>query len=476
MLKRLRTRIILTYTVIVLLGFGGLALVVGRQIRSSSEADFNSYVEGQVELIAQSLASPMEHFLEGETSSETLQSLIQSYVDDSGGRILILNHDGEVWIDSAGLVPSGTVVDGSVIQAARENRIITEPRIDESGQRVIYGAAPLHEEGRVFAIVLLAQPTNEVDQNIAQRWSALLGLTGGLTLLTVIVSALVAASLTRPLNQLRQAAHRIGEGEFSATVQNPGTDEIGELARAFNSMSEKVEAMLDQQRSFASNAAHELRTPLTTMLLRTESLVENGCEGEQTNQYLIEIDSEARRLSGLVDDLLLLSRLDAGQLKRGEERVDIGRLARSLLRSYQPQLERKSLTCNLQVAEDLPPVTGQMSHLHLVFRNLLDNAIKYTPAGGSITWSISCEGDTLVSRVEDTGRGISSEQRDHLFERFYRADASRSRSVPGTGLGLSLTASVVELYGGQIVVHSPGLNRGTEVVIRWPCQAQAEGQ
>jgi signal transduction histidine kinase len=289
-----------------------------------------------------------------------------------------------------------------------------------------------------------------------------------LTLLTVIVSALVAASLTRPLNELRQAAHRIGEGEFSATVDDPGSDEIGDLARAFNSMSGKVEAMLEQQRSFASNAAHELRTPLTTMLLRTESLLTGGGQGEQARQYLEEIDTEARRLAGLVDDLLILSRLDAGQLTRGEERVDIGRLARSLLRSYQSQLERKSLTCRLDVADYLPPVTGQMSHLHLVFRNLLDNAIKYTPPGGRITWTVSREGDSLVSRLADTGRGISPEQQQHLFERFYRADTARSRSVPGTGLGLSLTASIVDLYGGQIAVRSPGLDQGTEVTIVWP--------
>ena len=477
MLKRLRTRIILTYTVIVLLGFGGFALVVGRQIQTSSEADFNNYVEGQVELIAQSLASPAAHVLEGEASPESLQSLIQSYVEDRGeGRILILNPAGEVWIDSAGLLPPGVVVEGPEIHAAQENRLITDTRVDQNGQRVTYGAAPLYEDDRVFAIVLLAQPTAEVDRNITQRWTALLGLTGGLTMLTIIVSALVAASLTRPLNQLRQATLRIGEGEFSTTIQGPGNDEVGELARAFNAMTGKVEAMIEQQRSFASNAAHELRTPLTTMLLRTESLVANGCEGEETRQYLIEIDAEARRLSGLVDDLLILSRLDAGQLKRGEEQIDVGRLARSLLRSYQPQLERKALTCTLEIAEDIPPVTGQMSHLHLVFRNLLDNAIKYTPAGGSITWTLGFDGGSLVSRMEDTGRGISPEEQRHLFERFYRADTSHSRSLPGTGLGLSLAESIVALYGGKITIDSPGIDQGTVVQIRWPCQLPANAQ
>jgi two-component system sensor histidine kinase BaeS len=127
------------------------------------------------------------------------------------------------------------------------------------------------------------------------------------------------------------------------------------------------------------------------------------------------------------------------------------------------------ITLTLESAVDRPvTVNGSLNHLTVLFRNLLENAIKYTPSGGQITWRIFVEGENVMFAVQDTGQGIAPEQLPHVFERFYRADKSHSRSIPGTGLGLTLAKSIVEAYGGRIEITSPGIGLGTTVTISWP--------
>ncbi len=233
-------------------------------------------------------------------------------------------------------------------------------------------------------------------------------------------------------------------------------------------MSAQVEAMIEAQRAFASNASHELRTPLTTIRLRSEALREGELDDETASRYIAEIDDEVQRLGNLVQDLMLLSRLDAGRQETGDEQVDAVRLARQLLREITPPAENRHITLVLDAPDTLPVVTAGYTHLTIVFRNLLSNALKYTPDGGQITWQMALAGQTIRHTIHDTGQGIAAEDLPHLFDRFYRADKSRSRAAPGVGLGLSLVKLIVELYGGEVEITSAGLGQGTAVTVCWP--------
>jgi signal transduction histidine kinase len=292
----------------------------------------------------------------------------------------------------------------------------------------------------------------------------------GIATVALLASFWLSISLIRPLEKLRESAIRLSHGELSHRVEYDGKDEIGEVASAFNQMAAQVQAMIEEQRAFASNTSHELRTPLTTMRLRTEALRDDATlDGPTRQQYVQELDSELIRLSELVDDLVLLSRFDAKRAELGEAQLDLARFAQSLHRTMQEQAKTRSITLTLDVTLEQPvSIQASLNHATILFRNLLDNAIKYTPSGGSVNWRISTENGQAIFEIQDTGQGIATEHLPHVFERFYRADKARSRSIPGTGLGLALAESIIEAYHAQIEITSPGVGQGTTVIVRWP--------
>ncbi|MBZ0297910.1 MAG: cell wall metabolism sensor histidine kinase WalK, partial [Anaerolineae bacterium] len=307
---------------------------------------------------------------------------------------------------------------------------------------------------------------------VLQRWLALGLVFIILTSLALSAALWLSRSIIQPLYKLRDSAVRLSKGDFTHRVAYSGTDEVGEVALAFNEMAQEVESMIEEQRAFASNTSHELRTPLTTIRLRTEALrTDKTLDGATTQRYIQEIDNEVARLSDLVQDLTLLSRFDAGRSELGQDEIDFVRLAHSLQQQFVPQTNDHHIHITLQLPAQPMLVKASLNHLLVVFRNLLDNAIKYTPNGGEITWEIKEAGDTILNVIHDTGQGIALEHLPHLFERFYRADKARTRNMPGTGLGLALVKSIVDAYGGQIRIESDGIGQGTTVYVSWPREA-----
>ncbi len=459
----LRSRIILTYGLIILIGIGGLALFAGRQIEIAARNDFEQTIVSQANLVARGLSSLIEHYLEGEDSLQSVQNLVDLYAGQTGAVITIAQPDGKVWLTST---------DGTGQSAKLSN---AEVSVVGSGQtflqtdsEAVYATVPVQHDGKTLALVQISSPVQSIQREIQKRWLTLVAGGTGLGILTVIVSIALATSLTRPLMDLRNAAIKLSEGDLSSRVAEGRGDEIGMVAESFNHMAGQVQSMLDEQRAFASNAAHELRTPLTTIRLRTEVLTEDSVDPETQRTYLLEIDSEVKRLANLVNDLMLLSRVETGRLSPGDEQVDMVRLARSLYADLQGQLQEKNLSLQILSQDDSVVVRGSLNHLHIVFQNLLDNAIKYSLPDGHITWTISSGSGFVESRIADTGIGLTSEEKARIFERFYRADESHNRDLPGNGLGLALVRKVVELYGGTIEVESEGHGAGAEFVVLWP--------
>ncbi len=172
----------------------------------------------------------------------------------------------------------------------------------------------------------------------------------------------------------------------------------------------------------------------------------------------------------MVQGFTLLARLDVDRMELGCDQVDIVRFASALRNQMLPQAEAKGITLSLTAPDQAIHIHVNLAHLTLVFRNLLDNALKYTSNGGSVRWSLVCEDQMMIHTLTDTGIGIAPEHLPHLFERFYRADRARLRDVPGSGLGLSIVGAIVQAYGGDIQIESPGVNQGTTVTVRWRVQ------
>ena len=304
------------------------------------------------------------------------------------------------------------------------------------------------------------------------------GMVGGSIVVGLLFVGLLGGGLARvvirPLTQLRTSAQAMGKGRLDVRAETDGPAEVRLLAQDFNVMATAVEQMVAQQKAFASNAAHELRTPLTAIRLRTETLLEDEPDEALQQRYLLEIQNEVVRLGRLVDDLRLLSRADAQRLQTGVEQVDLAFLLNRLIQEFRPLLDEKSIDLTVDIEDGRYTMRGSTNQLRIVLRNVLENGVKYTPAGEQISVSLkSYLGGTEIE-VRDTGIGIAAEDLPRLFERFYRADKAHSRKIAGSGLGLSLAKSIMALYGGDIVVQSAGLGRGTAVSIRFPQQDEIQ--
>jgi signal transduction histidine kinase len=452
------------------LGFSGLALLAGQQISSAARRDYELRLTNEVILVARGLAEASRN-QQDPTEAELTAILNELKPRPSSQLTLILVRSEREERSRQGRPPEqGWPLPDELkgypeFVAASQGAVALTQRGE-----MLFTAAPVVNSPFLIGYVQLSEPASQLQQAVRERWEILgLGVVG-IAAVALLASIVLSTSLIRPLEKLRDSAIRLARGELSHRIAYHGKDEFGDVAHAFNQMAEQVQAMIEEQRAFASNTSHELRTPLTTMRLRTEALRhDTSLENSMRQEYIRELDEELIRLSELVDDLVLLSRFDAKRAELGEAQLDIARFAHSLHRTMLEQAHSRSITLSLEVALDQPlSIQASLNHVTILFRNLLDNAIKYTPVGGHITWRITAEGDDAVFVIHDTGQGIAPEYLSHVFERFFRADKSRSRSIPGTGLGLALAKSIVDAYEGQIEVTSPGLGQGTTVTVRWP--------
>jgi len=275
----------------------------------------------------------------------------------------------------------------------------------------------------------------------------------------------LSRTLTRPIRELTQATHAVSEGELSQQVPVRSKDELGELAQAFNKMSAELSRSVNARKQMTADIAHELRTPLSLILGHAEAVHDGVLQPTHENFEIIR--DEATRLEHLVNDLRTLSLADAGELSIQLQTVEPQRLINEVSSLYQYQAQRKNITFDLDVASQLPNIEVDPGRMTQVLTNILDNALRHTPEGGHIIFAAQEVEDMIELSVQDTGPGVSTEDIDRIFERFYRADASRQREDGGSGLGLAIAKSIVQAHGGQLSAESEA-GSGLKVKIQLP--------
>ena len=443
------------YIGLILLGFGGLTLWAGWQMAGDVYADFGTNLQVHTVQLASQLVEPLE---DGHRTE--YKALIDASVQTLGGQGVLFDNDGNAIY---------------ITEGANTRRI--EPGtylyIDNpSGEPTVYAANQIFYEGQSLGVVQIALPQTEPQATVRER---ALGLAAAFVIVGAVglgLSLWLITTMTRPLVALRDGALQMAEGDLTQRIRLVGEDEIGAVGTAFNKMAERVEAMVTEQRAFASNASHELRTPLTTVRLRTEALQMSLDDPELTATYVDEIDSEVKRMSNLVDDLMLLSRLDAKRLVAGSETIDAVRLLQVLQKQFERRASEKGIELLVSAEIATALIQANMNHLRVVYSNVIGNAIKYTQPEGTVKVALTQHADQLQLQVIDNGPGISSDDLPNIGKRFYRTDKARSReATPGTGLGLALAQSILDLYKGDFTITSDGLGKGTTVTVTWPLSA-----
>lgn len=271
----------------------------------------------------------------------------------------------------------------------------------------------------------------------------------------VLITLALSQRIVRPLELLTAAARQMERGDLTGRVSIRSGDEIGQLASAFNAMADGLARLEQLRRKMVGDVAHELRTPLTNI----RGYLEAAQDGLVTPDTALvnSLYEEVMLLNRLVDDLQELALAEAGQLPLERRPVDVGQIARIAIEAIRPQAKARSLELSLDLPSNLPPVVADPHRIGQVLRNLLNNALEFTPPGGQVTLTARLDVTWVCLEVGDSGPGIAPEQLPFVFERFYRTDPSRARATGGAGLGLAIVKQLVEAQGGRVWVKStPG--------------------
>ncbi len=263
----------------------------------------------------------------------------------------------------------------------------------------------------------------------------------------------LTASLIKPLHDMSEATKAYAEGDFGPRVKVKGDDELAELVRAFNKMASDLSLLESSRRSFVANVSHELKTPMTTIGGFIDGILDGTIPESRQKHYLSIVSDETKRLSRLVTAMLNMSKIEAGELKLNPKTFDISAEIFNVLLSFERIIDRKHI--EISGLDKLQPVTvtADEDMIHQVIYNLVDNAVKFTENGTISVFVTTDDSNTLI-KVVNTGAGISSEEREKIFERFYKVDKSRSYDVKGAGLGLYICKTIVEMHGGSIGCNS----------------------
>jgi signal transduction histidine kinase len=387
-------------------------------------------------------------------------SVSRSLVSDAPGTdipALFVDADGKVIRQAGGtgsFVDQQLDIDLFAVGIGFQNRI--EGTLESDGSALNYIAARLDDETAAefsaeFLVFLL--PEDERQSVLGDLTPSLLLAAGLAVIVAGIVGLLFSRSIYRPLLATAAAARSVARGRFDHKVSVEGTREARELAESFNHMTDEVNRQHRALREFLANVSHDLQTPLTSINGFSQALLDGTIDNAESRQNASRIiEEESRRLLRLVEGLLDLSRMEAGQLEIVLTHVEVDELLRHLHDLF--SLRAEELDVRLEVvSSNVPEVSGDIDRLEQVLANLVDNALRHTPPGGNVVLSARQESPATVSiAVADTGLGIPEDAIPHLFDRFYRSD--RPGAEGGTGLGLAIARELTRAQGGEVQVES----------------------
>lgn len=362
---------------------------------------------------------------------------------------------------------------------ARVEMLVSQEQLDAASEYLLGEAVPLVDSARA-ALPGLARAIDErtsATVPLAQRSAMAAGTASRVALLVALALAVVLALaaarvLTQPLDDLRLAMARVADGAFRTPADLPydRQDEIGDLSRSFRTMTLRLAELDRLKAEFVGAASHELKTPISVIAGYAELLDEeaNGALGSRPRELIHALAEQTVALQRRVDQLLELSRIESGRLRLGLEEINLRHFFNEVHRAFEPAAIAQHIDLQFSVHDSTPPflIADPDVMRSDVLGNLIGNALRFTPPGGTIRVSVRADGDRLGLEVADTGRGIPHDQLDHIFDRYYQGRGARG----GSGLGLAIARAGVEAHGGRIDVHSRE-GRGTRFRVTLPVRA-----
>jgi two-component system OmpR family sensor kinase/two-component system sensor histidine kinase BaeS len=451
--------------VIVLIGGGIDTYLVSRSTRTQ----FSQYIDQNGKVFAQQLAPTLAQYYSRQGNWQGVESLLNnpwggSMMGDGMG--MMDNGNWGMWQDedSMGMGNASnlwSMMGIRLLLADAQGMIIADNTAQDVGKTVAstdlaVGVPILVGNQQVGTLLPLNAGSNMpgaagdfVSSVNHSTW-----LAGGIAaIVALLLGSILFFQIVSPIQKLTTAAQKIASGDLKQRITTQSQDEIGTLATTFNQMADSLAKHEELRRNMIADVAHELRTPLTVIQGNLEAMLDGVLP--TSPQEIATLRDEAALLTRLVADLRLLSLAESGQLKLERVRTNIAELTTHAVEPFHLQAQSSQVELKLELASNLPQVEVDTDRITQVIRNLLSNALRHTPEGGQVT--ISCERDTphqVVITVSDTGEGISPADLPFVFDRFYRADKSRSRISGGSGIGLTIVKQLVEAHGGTVWVEN----------------------
>ncbi|GAB4479289.1 MAG: ATP-binding protein [Anaerolineales bacterium] len=451
-MRSITTKLILSFLLVGISGSLMVSLIIWQRTRSA----FDQFMITREQ---ESLLNLLMLYYQRRGSWEGIESALQELPDDSpppfNNPLFFAQKRSFTLVDAQGIVlySSNPQQIGKRLTRLELRRAIV---LELNGEQVGWVIIPQQRQP--------PQPGSIEERFLRTVRSATVVSSIGATILALFLGSLLAYGLTRTIHELKTAALDIAKGKYGRQVNVRSKDELGELAQAFNQMSSQLESAIQARRQMTADIAHDLRSPLTVIQGYTEALSDGKLEGgEEIYQILHQ---ETQHLSRLVDDLRLLSLADAGELPLALQPINPKVLLERAQARFQIQCEKKQVSLIVEAKEPLAHIRVDSERMAQILDNLIQNALRYTSPGGTIWLRAAQDAQQVFLQVSDNGAGIAEQDLPHIFDRFYRADKSRSQNGE-SGLGLAIVKSLVEAQSGSITVESV-LSKGTTFTLAFP--------
>jgi signal transduction histidine kinase len=410
-------------------------------------------------------------------------------------RFLVFDNQGTVLVDSLELDEGRNLGGETYVREALQGIQQSNTQLF-SNEEWLFVTVPFWMEEQVVGAIHIGQPLRDVSAVLFDLRTRLLLVLIIALPLSVIIALVLARNIANPLRKLTIAAGRLGQGDYEYPLGTSGGDELGQLSSTFAAMRERLQAEERTRTQFVSDVSHELRTPLTAIKGLAETLRDGAVhDAEVRDNFLASVEGETDRLIRLVNDLLILSRADSKALSTNLEEMDLREVVRDTIDRYTPQASTREVSLIADFPDSILLVNADPDRIEQVMVNLLNNAIKHSPAGENVRVkgqrvdlstgdglafgplrgdgpSRLASAQWVIISVTDSGSGIAPADLPHVFDRFFRTDQSRSRDQGGSGLGLSIAKAIMEAHGGFIWLESPpqtkGISHGTKASFALP--------
>ncbi|MDQ6422532.1 HAMP domain-containing sensor histidine kinase [Paenibacillus sp. LHD-117] len=456
--KMVWSYLLLIAMVVTVLG-AAFAVLMWNYYYGSAQSSVKQRAESAISQHSRSLASLSLH--------DQADYLLQNMADGGPTRIQLLSSTGEVQVDSDGFAPKVRYSSDDV-RSAMAGSTGTWSGVDPYyGERVTSVTIPLLGDTRVVSLLRYTSSLEKIDNMVNQliQMAVIVGIS--VVLLFLGLSLFLAQRIVNPIQELTRVARYMADGDWTKRATKRSGDEIGQLAETFNVMVSELNKREKLKNDFISSISHELRTPLTSIKGWSETLKESEPTGddEEVKLGLSIISKETERLSGLVEDLLDFSKLSSSAMELHTELLDLNGPVKETVRQLAVREENTRVKLIAAYAASPIVVCGDANRLKQVIINLIDNAFKFTPPGGTIrvATTVSEEREQAQIMIADTGSGIAAEDLPHVTEKFYKASTGQG----GSGLGLAICKEIIELHGGELQIDSER-GAGTIVTISLP--------